>query len=212
MSRVNGRSMPGEETSSTYSPAIGSSTSSTAETPRLILAQSSTSMPPSGRSAMICSTARLPPISLSRTSSSPAPRSSARRSRRGGGRWRPWRRGRPSEGSRNKKRAARPVRTPGGGSTRAIRRCCLWGDIGAAVPPMQPAQALPGPRSVPPNAHADRRRAGRVDGVAMAFPPGTPPPPFPPPLSFPSAFVGPDDVLVAEPLKQHHAAEQCRGS
>ena len=65
--------MPGLDTSSVYSLAIGSATSSTAETARLMRAQSSTSMPPSGRSAMICSTGRLLPISRRRTSSNPMP-------------------------------------------------------------------------------------------------------------------------------------------
>ena len=65
--------MPGLDTSSMYSPLIGSSTSSTADTARLMRAQSSTSMPPSGFSAMICSTALLPPISRRRTSSKPSP-------------------------------------------------------------------------------------------------------------------------------------------
>ena len=65
--------MPGLDTSSVYSPLIGSSTSSTADTARLIRAQSSTSMPPSGFSAMICSTALRPLISRSRTSSKPSP-------------------------------------------------------------------------------------------------------------------------------------------
>ena len=52
--RTSGRSIPGELTSSVYAPAMGSSTSSTADTARLSAAQSSTTIDsPSVRSAMI---------------------------------------------------------------------------------------------------------------------------------------------------------------
>ena len=53
--RVSGRSMPGDETSSTYSPSIGSSASNAVEIAWLSRAQSSTSIVPSGFSAITCS-------------------------------------------------------------------------------------------------------------------------------------------------------------
>lgn len=48
-----GRSMPGLDTSNVYSPSIGSSTSKVAPSAVLISDRSSTSIPPSGFSAMI---------------------------------------------------------------------------------------------------------------------------------------------------------------
>ena len=68
--RTSGRSIPGEDTSSRYSPAIGFSRSSTGESARLPASQSSTVIVPSVRSAMICNVAG-EPISFTRTSRKP---------------------------------------------------------------------------------------------------------------------------------------------
>src|SRR5690606_9185739 len=63
--------MPGLDTSREYSPAIGSSASSTGEIRRENLAQSSTSIVPSAFSAMICSTGVRAPMRRTRTISMP---------------------------------------------------------------------------------------------------------------------------------------------
>src|ERR1051326_4973115 len=68
VSRVSGRSMPGEDTSSRYSPSNGSSRSRKSDSARDSLAQSSTFMLPSGRSAMICKVLVFPPRMRRRTS------------------------------------------------------------------------------------------------------------------------------------------------
>ena len=72
ISRVSGRSMPGDDTSISYSPSIGSSVSMKSSSTWLSVVQPSTSMLPSGRSAITCSVLAEPPIMRKRTSLKPA--------------------------------------------------------------------------------------------------------------------------------------------
>src|SRR6185312_13840306 len=70
--RVSGRSIPGEETSISYSPSIGSSASMKSSRAWESAVQPSTSMLPSGRSAITCKVLLAPPMMRRRTSLKPA--------------------------------------------------------------------------------------------------------------------------------------------